>query len=180
MSSFAGPLFAAALLLVLAGGAKVSSPDATRVALRTAGLPESAVLVRLLGVVELALAGAALLVGGALPALGVAAAYAGFAGFAALLARRSRSAAPCGCFGASDAPVGPLHVVVNLLLVVAAVGAAAGPVGSLLGEAGETPAAGIPFLGFTLLLTWLLLVTFTALPELLAARRPAPEAGGAR
>lgn len=180
MSSFAGPYLAAALLLALAGAAKLRSPGGSRVALRTAGLPESALLVRLLGAAELALAAAAVLLGGALPALGVAALYAGFAAFAALLARRSRNAAPCGCFGSSDAPVGPLHVAVNLALVVASLGAAAAPVGSLVAEAGDTPAAGLPFVGFTLLLTWLLLVALTALPELLAAGRPAPQAGGAR
>lgn len=180
MSSFAGPYLAAALLLALAGVAKLRAPGASRIALRTAGLPGSAALVRLLGAVEVVLAAAAVLLGGVLPAVGVAVAYGGFAGFAAVLARRSRSVAPCGCFGASDAPVGPLHVAVNVVLAAASLGAAAAPVGSLAAEAGDTPAAGIPFVGFTLLLTWLLLVTLTALPELLAAGRPTAQAGGAR
>ena len=41
----------------------------------------------------------------------------------------------------------------------------------------DSPAAGIPFLGFTLLLTWLLLVAFTVVPDLLDAQHDVDTAG---
>ncbi|MCU1357528.1 MAG: hypothetical protein JWM89_2946 [Acidimicrobiales bacterium] len=172
VSPLAGPLFAAALLVALAGIAKLSRPAAARVALRTAGLPSTAVVVRALGAGELLLAGVVLAVGGRLGGALIAAAYLAFAAFAAFLASRSRRAVPCGCFGSGSAPVGPLHVGVNLAL--AAVGAAAvvRPSDDLVSVARATPLAGIPFVGFTVLLTWLLLVLLTALPELLAAAKP--------
>ncbi len=174
--SIAGLYLAAAALVAVAGLAKVLAPDASRVALRTVGLPSSPLAVRTLGVVELGLAAAALVVGGAPAALGIALAYLGFAGFAALVARRSRYRAPCGCFGRSEAPIGPLHVGVDLALAAVALVAATGPVGSLLTEARATPAAGVPFVGYTLLLTWLLVVLLTALPELQAATAPTKRA----
>ena len=173
MSALAGPLFAAALLTALAGGFKLIRPDATRVALRTAGLPNGPLAVRALGSVEVVAALVVVAFGGRLGGAIVLVAYLGFAGFAAHLANRSRRSVPCGCFGSSSAPVGHLHVIVNLLL--AAVGAAsiAVPTEGIAAVA-DTPAAGVPFVVFTLLLTWLLLVALTALPELLAAARATP------
>ena len=172
MSAFAGPLFAAAGLLLLAGAAKVTAPDATRVALRSAGLPSKAWMARALGVVEIAIAGAALVVGGAIPAALVALTYVGFAGFVAVLARRTRSTAPCGCFGASDAPVGTLHVVLNVAIAALAVGAAIRPTDGLAQATSETPWAGVPFFALTALLAWATYVALTLLPELQAAMKP--------
>ena len=153
----------------LAGVAKVSRPAAARVALRTAGLPSTALAVRALGIAELALTGVAVVVGGRLAGALVALAYLGFAGFAAFLASRSRRAVPCGCFGSGSAPVGPLHVGVNLALAVVGVLSVVRPTDGIVSVVRHTPLAGLPFVGFTLLLTWLLLVLLTALPELLAA-----------
>lgn len=169
MSPLAGPLFAAALLVALAGAAKVARPAAARVALRTAGLPSSAAAVRSLGVVELALAFGVLAAGGRPGGAAIAVAYVGFAGFAAFLAGRSRRAVPCGCFGSSSTPVGPLHVGVNLALAAVGLAAVAWPTRGAVAVVRHTPLAGIPFAAFTLLLTWLLLVVLTALPELLEA-----------
>lgn len=173
MSALAGPLFAAALLMALAGAFKLTRPDATRVALRTAGLPSGSVAVRVLGAVEVVAALVVVALGGRLAGAIVLVAYIGFAGFAAHLANRSRRSVPCGCFGSSSAPVGRLHVIVNLFL--AAVGAASIAVPTDgIGAVAETPAAGVPFVAFTLMLTWLLLVALTALPELLATAKTAP------
>ena len=52
MSAFAAPLFAAAALLVVAGIGKILRPPTTQVALRTAGMPGRAWIVRSIGVVE--------------------------------------------------------------------------------------------------------------------------------
>jgi hypothetical protein len=173
MSALAGPLLAAALLMALAGAFKLTRPDATRVALRTAGLPSGSLAVRALGAVEVIASLAVVVLGGRLAGAIVLVAYLGFGGFAGHLANRSRRSVPCGCFGSSSAPVGRVHVIVNLLL--AAVGAASIAVPtSGVSAVAHTPAAGVPFVAFTLLLAWLLLVALTALPELLAASKVAP------
>ena len=174
MSPIAGPLFAAALLVALAGVAKAARPDPARVALRTVGLPASVGAVRVLGTAEVVVAGAVLGLGGRAGGALVLVAYLGFAGFASVLGGKDRRAVPCGCFGSGRAPVGRLHVGVNLAL--AAVGAIAmiRPTAGVVTVLRSTPLGGIPFAGFTLLLTWLLLVTLTALPELLDAAADTP------
>lgn len=180
MSALAGPFFAAALLLAVAGAIKVGRPAATRVALRSAGLPDGAVDARLLGVVELAIAVLALAVGGRTGAGLVALAYLGFAGFSLLVMRRARGRASCGCFGSSDAPLGVLHVVIDGLLAAVALVLVASPVRGLLAEAGDTPLAGVPFVGLVLLIAWLVQVSLTTLPALLAARQPPAPAATVR
>lgn len=172
MSPFAGPLFAAALVLGLAGAVKATRPDPTRIALRSAGLPGPAWLARAIGGGELAVAGYALAVGGRMAAALVAAAYVAFAVFAEVVRRRSRGRASCGCFGASDAPVGTLHVVADLVVAAVVVGAVVDPTAGIGAVATDTPAAGVPFVAATLLLAWLLQVLLTAVPELQAAHRP--------
>ena len=177
MSPLAGLVFAAALLLGSAGVGKAARPGATRIALRSAGLPASELAARALGVAEVAIAVAALLVGGPVATGLVALSYLGFACFARRLDTRTRGSAPCGCFGASSAPVGTLHVAINLLIAVGVAIAAVDAPGPIWDAAGDTPWAGVPFIGLTLLLTWLLYAALTTLPEALAAAKaPAPNA----
>ncbi|HEX2578077.1 MAG TPA: MauE/DoxX family redox-associated membrane protein [Aquihabitans sp.] len=171
MSPVAGPLFAAALLLALAGALKVSSPAPTRVALRSAGLPDSVLAARLIGAGEVAVAAYALLAGGRSAAL-VALAYVAFAAFSLRVIRATRGRASCGCFGASDAPLTTLHVGVDLAVAAVAGLAVLDPVPGIVDVAADTPLAGIPFLAFTVLLAWLVQVLLTALPQLQAAARP--------
>lgn len=172
MSSLAGPFFAAVVLLAVAGAVKVLSPDATRVALRSAGLPSTRAAATSLGVVELAVASAALIWGGALPAAAVAVAYLGFAGFSAVVRSRSKGQASCGCFGASDAPLGLVHVAIDLALAAVAVALVVDPIGNVWTEAANTPWAGVPLLALVALVAWLVQVSLTLLPELWAARHP--------
>lgn len=172
MYSFAGPLFAAALLLVASGAVKVARPDATRIALRTGGLPSSRLVARALGLGEIAVAAYALVAGGRLAAGAMLAAYAGFAAYAERLRRVGRGSVGCGCFGSSSAPVGRLHVAIDLAVAAAALGAIVVPVAPATLVLAETPWAGTVFAGFTVLLAWLLLVGLTALPEALAATKP--------
>jgi hypothetical protein len=171
MSPFAGPLFAASLLLGAAGIGKVLRPDAARVALRGAGLPSDPWSARLLGAVEFAAALGAVVVGGWLHASFVVAFYLGFAWFSWRLANRSRGQASCGCFGDSSAPVGRVHVAVNLAVAAVVSGAIMAPTEGIASTTTETPWAGVPFLLLTLLTTWMLSVTLTALPTTLAAAR---------
>lgn len=174
MSPLAGLVYAAALLLGVAGIGKVTSPGSTRIALRSAGLPATPLVARGLGAVEVLIALAALVVGGTLSTGLVAFSYLGFAWFARRLDTKTRGSAPCGCFGASSAPVGTLHVVLNLLIAAGVAIAAVEAPGSIWTAAGDTP-GGVPFVGLVLLLTWMLYVALTALPEALAAARaPAP------
>lgn len=171
MSPFAGPLFAAALLLVAAGAIKVTRPGTTRIAMRTAGLASTPVAARLVGAGEVAVGLYALSFAGRVGAALVVAAYVAFAGFAERLRRVGRGAAPCGCFGATSAPVGVLHVVVNLVVAAGAAGAMASPSDPAVHAAAATPLRGAVFAGFTVLLAWLVLVALTTLPELTAASR---------
>lgn len=175
MSPLTGLVYAAALLLGAAGIGKASKPGATRIALRSAGLPASEPAARSLGVAEVVIAIAALAIGGPVATGLVSVSYLGFAWFARRLDTKTRGSAPCGCFGASSAPVGTLHVVVNLLIGVGVAIAAIDPAGAIWDAAGETPWGGTAFLGLTVLLTWMLYVALTVLPETLAAARaPAP------
>jgi len=174
MSPVAGPFFAAALVLGTAGILKVLRPDPTRLALRAAGLPGSAVIARGIGVVEVAIALAAIGWGGRIPAALVAMAYLAFAGFSAVVRRRSGGRASCGCFGSSTTPLTSFHVVADLLLAAVAIVAVADPVPGLFTVAADTPLAGVPFVAYTVLLAWLVQVALTTLPELQAAVRQAP------
>jgi hypothetical protein len=180
MSPLAGLAYAAALLLGAAGAGKALRPGATRIALRSAGLPASELAARALGGAEVLIAVAALVVGGPVATGLVALGYLGFAWFARRLDTKTRGSAPCGCFGASSAPVGTLHVVINLVIAVGVGVAAVDAPGAVWTAAGDTPWAGVPFIGLTLLLTWLLYVALTALPETLAAAKAAaPNSAGA-
>ena len=172
MSPVAGPLFAAALLLGAAGVLKLTNPAPTRVALRSAGLPGTALAARSVGAGELLITLYALGWGGRLGAGLVALAYLGFAGFSLRVIKTTRGGASCGCFGASDSPLTNLHVGVDLAVAVVALVAVADPVPGMGSVAADTPWAGVPFVGFTMLLTWLVQVLLTALPELQAAARP--------
>lgn len=146
LSPALGPLLVAAVLLAVAGVAKLRRPAPTGLALARTGLPGSDPLVRLLGLVEVASALAAAAVGG-VAAVPVVVLYLGFAAFTAVQVRRAAAtgeAADCGCFGDADAPVGGTHVGVNLALAAAAVAAAAvgadGVIGAVGGDAGPTVA----------------------------------------
>ncbi len=169
MSPLAGPLFAAAVVLAVAGAVKVLDPAGTRVALRTVGLPSSAMAARVVGTGEVVIAAAALAVGGTGPAIAVAVAYAGFAAFAERLRRRSRGRADCGCFGRSSAPVSSLHIWVNLVVAAIAALTLFDPVPHLLDAARDTPWSGAPFVGLVVLLSWQLVMVLTVLARVRAA-----------
>lgn len=139
-----GPLLVAAAVLAVAGVAKLRRPAPTGLALARLGLPGSDGVVTALGLVEVVAAGAAAALGGPF-ALPVAVLYLGFAAVTAAqirAARGSGTAADCGCFGDRSAPVGPIHVAVNVALAIAAgagvVGDGAGLIGGLTDAPGAT------------------------------------------
>lgn len=126
MSVLFVPYAAAAVLLLVAGVPKIIDPGPTSRAADQAGLPSAPVLVRLLGAAEALVGAAALLVGGPLPALAVAAFY---LGFAVIVARALLlgDVASCGCFNGDDSPPSAIHVVLDAGLALSAVAVALGP-----------------------------------------------------
>jgi hypothetical protein len=166
---------AAAILVAVAGVAKVRSPQAAVAMLRRGwpGLRRFARLpsaVRVGGAAETSVGLAVLAAGGRVGAALLAACYLAFAVVAGRLMRRGDNAS-CGCFGRSDSPVGRAHLGLNLVCVAVSVTAAvrsSRPVGGVLEHGvaiGSIAALQI------LLLAWLGFLSITALPALAAARR---------
>jgi hypothetical protein len=119
-------LAAGGLLLLAAGAAKVAEPRRTVGALRALGWPSSPVLVRMAAAAEALLGAAALVVGGPVVGVLVAASYLGFAMFTAVALRSGKPIGSCGCFGEADTPPQPLHVAVNLVLAAGGLATAFG------------------------------------------------------
>lgn len=166
MSALAGPFLAAVALLALAGAAKLRRPAGTVAALQAARLPASTGLVRALGATELVVAALTLApVGPVGPAL-LAAAYAGFSGFVVRALRRSGLSSSCGCFGAEDTAVGPIHLTVTLAATVVAAVVAAEPADGLGAVVTQSAAFGLPLVGYAGLITWFGYLALTALPRL--------------
>ena len=112
-----------AVLLALAGLAKLRRPRPAIEALRAAGFPGPAVLVRVLAAAELAVAVAGLALGGRTAPAVLAVAFLVLTAGAALGGAAAGSVA-CGCFGDADGPaLGRRHAINNL--AGAAVGLAA-------------------------------------------------------
>jgi hypothetical protein len=117
------PSAVAALVLCIAGVAKLRSPEA---AARAVGVGPAAIRAYALG--ELVLGLWALVAAGPVASGLMAAAYAAFAGLTVMLARRG---AACGCFGSDRVPASPIQSLVSgALALVAAAGAAAGAHGA--------------------------------------------------
>lgn len=160
----AGPFLAACALLAWSGAIKLLRPASTRVAARAIGAPSSTIAVRALAATELTIAilGATF---GHVGALLVAALYAGLAVVALRLLRRA-PATPCGCLGASDAPVSRAHVALNVVAALVAVAAASGAPFAVLGA---QPLAGIPFVVLALCTARLATITIDELPAVVRA-----------
>jgi len=172
---------AAALLLAGAGVAKLRSPDQAAAMLRKAWRPTRLrgsarrMLVRTGGVVELAVGVLVIVTGGRVAAVLLGCCYLAFLLVAGRLLRGGQRTS-CGCFGATDSPVGVGHIVVNLAAVAiagAALARAPGPVGGLFDGSALTGVIGV---GQAVLLGYLAFLSITALPALVAARRRLLEA----
>lgn len=167
---------AAALLLAVSGAAKVRHPGpAAAMLVRLLHRPArdragAALLVRGTGLGELAVGLALVVTGSRVAAVLLAAAYAGFAAVAVLLLRTGAGRTSCGCFGAADSPIGPAHLVLTAAGAAAGVAAAIHPSGAGLFHGGHL----VVVTGWAqaVLLAALGYLAVTALPALLAARRP--------
>lgn len=160
----------AAVLLVVAGAAKLWSPSHGVADLL--GFRAPTPLVQLVGGSEVAVGVAALVIGG-WAAWAVGLVYASFAGIVvrAVLA----DARSCGCFGRLDAPPSWIHVVGNLALAAVSVAAAGSGTGgaavpTIVQEITDRPTVGVALAIEVVLLAGLALALFTALPEALGVR----------
>jgi hypothetical protein len=116
-----GPFAMSAIVLTVAGLAKLRAPAGAARALTHLRLPVAKPLIRVLALGEVALGVWCLLRPGPLNAGLTAVAFAGFAALSALLAWRRVT---CGCFGELDAPATLLQPVVSAALGLVALGAA--------------------------------------------------------
>ena len=116
------PVLLAALVLCVAGVAKLRSPHTAARALDALGLSARPALIRVLAGAELAI-GIWCAIDASRPAmLAVACLYAAFAAAALLLSRRRSS---CGCFGAHELPASLWQVFISATLALVTLGALA-------------------------------------------------------
>jgi Methylamine utilisation protein MauE len=161
------PFAVAALVLCIAGVAKLRAPDGAAGALRAVALPGSVTLARLGALAEVALGAWALIRPSAMTAALVALVYAVFCGLSLALARRDGE---CGCFGDTGAPASALQSLLSgALALVAGAAAVAGahPIGWVLGSAGAAigVVAALGLVGAA----YAAVLVYTALPQAWAA-----------
>ena len=113
-----------AVLLGLAGVAKVRRPGPSSMMLRAAGVPVAPLAARTLAIGEIAVLAVALVGPGRVAGIVLAAVFGALTVGAALGARRAGDRA-CGCFGdEAGAPLGPRHIATNVAAALGAAGAA--------------------------------------------------------
>ncbi|MGH9117286.1 MAG: MauE/DoxX family redox-associated membrane protein [Acidimicrobiales bacterium] len=169
MDALAGPFYAVALLLAVAGGFKALRPQATVGALRAVGLPGSPALVRVMGLGEPVVGVGAVVTGWPPLAALVAVAYAAFAGFVWVALRRGAPIQSCGCFGTDDLAPTRIHLVVDIVASVVAGAAAVTRVDGIGAVLADQPWAGVPFVALVAVCIWFLYLLLTALPAALRA-----------
>ena len=164
---------AAALLLVVAGIAKLRTPAPAAAMLTGLGLRpvrRARAAARGAGAVEVAVGVAAIVLGGHAAIAALAACYLVLTAVAVRLVLRGEPA-PCGCFGTADGDVGPAHVVLDVAaFAVALVASVAGPAG-ITGWGEHGALTGLTAAGQAALVAALGYLSITALPALTTARR---------
>jgi hypothetical protein len=161
------PAFALlALLLALAGAAKLRAPRPAATALFAVGLPSNPWLVRLIGLTELALGVACLTAPGTITAALLAVAYLAFAAFVAALARTSEGV-PCGCFGEGSFTATRAHAAADAAAAALAAAFALVPADGPLDWLGDPGGwAAVAAVGCSAWVCWAL---FTAPPSIWGA-----------
>jgi presenilin-like A22 family membrane protease len=160
-----GWFFITASLLLVTGGAKLVDPEPTRGALRAARLPSTRVVVRALATIEVIVGMTALVEGGLLGGVGVAALYTCFAGFVIYALARQLPIQSCGCLGRTDTPPSKIHAAVNLAAAASGVVMAAQQRPGLIEVLPLQPAAGLPYLAFIAIGSFLLALVISELPK---------------
>jgi hypothetical protein len=118
----APPTFLAAGLLAVAGAAKIARPGAAAQLLTDVRIPGDRWSARLLGGAEIAAAGWALLAPDAGGAYALACAYLAFSAFLGYVLVARPDAGSCGCAGGKTVPPSVLHLSLDLLAGLAALG----------------------------------------------------------
>ena len=174
VSVLEGPFAIVAIVLAIGGLFKLRDPAPTGSMFAALGLPASPLIVRLVGLIELAVGTLAFLVGGRLLAAAVAVGYLVFAGVTVLLVRRSEAGVSCGCFGRLSAPPSLVHVGVNVIAAALAIAAVVVDVPGFVSVRADLPAAGVPQALTIGVGAWLLVAVLTVLPDVLDATRRGP------
>lgn len=164
MPAHSGPVTAVMILLLIAGAQKIVDPSTTSGALRAAGLPGSPLLVRLLGLLEVAAGVVFLVWGGALAPVVAAILYAGFAWFVINALARKLPISSCGCLGSTETPPTMVHVFMNVSAVVVLVAGAIVPVGPLGGLIGADWSVAVPYVLLVGVSVYMLYALLTVLP----------------
>jgi len=162
--ALAPPYALIAALLLVSGVLKVVRPRATAQALLDAGLPGSTVAARCVGIVEIAVASWAAVAPAAGGAIALAAVYLVFATFLGYVLRTHPDAGSCGCAGATAVPPSRLHLTLDVLAAVVAIGYAAVGGAALGAWIGGLGAGALPVLAGLGLAGWLAVVAVTEAP----------------
>jgi hypothetical protein len=176
MQAVGALVLVSAALLATAGVAKILRPAAAVTAMRAVRLPADPILVRILGLGELAVAVIVMATAARFFVAIMGIAYLSFAVFA-IVSMRSGGGESCGCFGEASTPPGAVHVVVDLAAVAVAVAALSGAPPSLVEMAGDGLWRSLLLVAGTLIAVYLLVALLTALPQ---ALRSATDFGSRR
>jgi hypothetical protein len=163
------PIAVAAVVLAVAGLAKLRSPAGARYALAAAGVSVPSGAVRVVAVGELALAALVLLVPGRATCALLAGMYALLALVARALARRG---AACGCFGGDDAPATAAHVWLSAALAAAAAAGIAWPAHGVAWLLSAAPGVAAPLALGIAGAAYATVLAYTELPAAWSAWRP--------
>src|SRR4051812_7814028 len=165
MEALAGPVVVAAALVGLAGAMKVLQPASTAGALRALRLPSSYRVVRLLGLVEIALAIAAAASFSRAALVLLAAVYLGFAAFVVAALDARAPVQSCGCFGRADTPPSIVHVALDLCAAGILFAAALTGTPGLDAVVPDQPWSAVPFALLVAVCTYLCVIVLTLLPQ---------------
>ncbi|MEX0698813.1 MAG: MauE/DoxX family redox-associated membrane protein [Acidimicrobiia bacterium] len=165
MPVHAGPALALFGLLAIAGIFKLVSPGATAGALRATRLPSSMLTVRVLGVAEIAVGAAGMVLGSSVAAVAGAIFFGGFAWFVAHALRHRLPISSCGCLGTSDTPPSVVHLVFNLGAAVSLIACAMFPIGPWGGMDGVSWEQALPFAVFVGVTVYLFYALIAVLPQ---------------
>lgn len=171
--SLAVPFFAAALVLVLSGVAKLRQPGSLVRLLGSVGIPAGPVGVRAFSLVESAVGTICLIAPGRAAAMALGSLYVVFAAVLACILARRLEVASCGCAGDRDLPPSWIHVALNLAAAATALASAVtGPAfGGLAPTAAHLPLAGAGFVVGVATTAWLAVLCAAHLPTVLFAYR---------
>lgn len=162
MSQALTPLLAtAALVLCVAGVAKLRAPAGAARALGVIGLPGGPRVIRGLGALELALGIATVIDPGRAQAAAVAALYGAFAVVALVLTRRDSG---CGCFGADERPASAIQSVLSAALALIALAAVVAPAHGIGWMLDRSAVSAVVLLLGTAGAVYAMIVAYTELP----------------